>query len=187
MPIIRFIRNNPGYLPLSLVGLLASLPYNPQQIHSALEVVGVLMLVALFASLLVPFAAFSYPERGNKWILQNAPLTAFGAYAMEIIKEPTLIKMMLMLVAMGMHLSYWGSGIHSRQYRLDQYKLGFACDLPATSKLIAMLNGNGRSDLADLVVQSVLLSAPFPKELQDQLPRNFQAIAHDAKNERKVS
>lgn len=168
MPLFRFIRTNPGYLPLLVVGTLASLPYTPAQIHGALEVVGVLMLVALFASLLVPFAAFSHPERGYKWVLQNAPLAAFGAYATEVVKEPTLIKMVLMLAAMGMHISYWSSGIHSRAYRLEQFKLGFAAEMPETSKLIACLNGTGRSELADVLVQGILAQALIRESVWDK-------------------
>ncbi|MEK7540478.1 MAG: hypothetical protein AAB558_04495 [Patescibacteria group bacterium] len=183
MSLIRFIRNNPGYLPFFLLGLAASLPCNPQQIHGALEVVGVLMLVALLASLLVPFAAFSYPERGNKWILQNAPLAAFGAYAVEVIKEPSLIKAVLMLAAMGMHLSYWGSGIHSRAYRLVQFKLGFAADLPATCKLVAFFNATGRSDLADQLVMAVITNTRVTANWRTQLPQNSFDLVKEAEDE----
>lgn len=179
----RFLTTYRWYLMLFAVGLAASLPYNPAQIHGALEVVGVLMLVALFASLLVPFAAFAYPERGNKWILQNAPLAAFGAYAMEVVKEPTLIKIVLMLAAMGMHLSYWGSGIHSRAYRLEQYKLGFATDFPATTKLIAFLNATGRSELADELVMGVLTNISVSDKFRASLPHTSDALVKAAQAE----
>lgn len=180
---MSFLKSYRWYLLMFVVGLTASLPYPPEQIHGALEVVGVLMLVALFASLLVPFAAFSYPERGYKWVLQNAPLAAFGAYAMEVIKEPTAVKVVLMLAAMSMHLSYWSSGIHSRAYRLEQFKLGFAAEFPATTKLIAYLNATGRSDLADELVVCVICNTAVSADFRSQLPNSSFVLVKAAESE----
>lgn len=136
---IGFLTTYRWYLVLFAVGLAASLPYNPTQIHGALEVV----------------------------------------------KEPTLVKIVLMLAAMSMHLSYWGSGIHSRAYRLEQYKLGFATKLPATSKLIAVLNATGRSDLADAVVVSILTNSSVSDEIlaELELTRSTQLLLQAAQKE----
>ncbi|MCB9799097.1 hypothetical protein H6758_05245 [Candidatus Nomurabacteria bacterium] len=129
---------------------MVSTPYSAQEVHSALDAVGVLMLVALFASLLVPFAAFSKREKLNMFFLQYAPLTAFGGYAVLVYHTPTMPHILFMLAAMGMHLGYWMSGIHSRAYRLEQWKLaGYDTRYRHCSRCIAHLNATGRSDLAD--------------------------------------
>ena len=160
---LSFVNNHRRYILLFIIGMLSSMPYNAEQIHGALEVVGVLMLVALFASLLVPFAAFSYPERHYKWTLQNAPLAAFGAYAMEVVKEPTLIKVVLVLAAMSMHISYWMSGIHSRAYRFEQFRTGFDAQMPKTLEYLTTLNAVGRSDVADVFIQSFFAGQDLEK------------------------
>ncbi len=153
--IMSFIRQNPWYVVFFSVGFVCSLPYSVQEVHDALEVVSVLMLVALFASLLVPFAAFSSQEHWNKWWLQNAPLAAFGAYAYEVVMAPTGIKVVLMLCAMGMHLGYWASGIHSRAYRFEQLRhSGLATQ--DQMQQICRLNANGRSGEADEIVRTLL-------------------------------
>lgn len=145
------------YIAGFILGFLCALPYGIEEVHNALEVVGMLMLVALFASLLVPFAAFSHEERHYKWWLQNAPLLAFGAYANEVVQQPTLVKIVLMAAAMGMHIGYWNSGIHSRAFRLDQLRhSGLATKFPEEMEQIARLNANGRSGEADEIVKRLL-------------------------------
>lgn len=155
--IVAFFRNNPWYLPAFLVGFLSALPYSGPEIHAALEITGVLMLVALFASLLVPFAGFSREEALNKWWLVNAPILTFGAYACEVIKQPSVLKMILLIAVMGMHIAYWTSSLHSRNYRLDQLRLsGLAEKHPEEMAQIARLNANGRSGEADEIVRKIL-------------------------------
>lgn len=177
-PVFRFFRDNPGYLPMFILGVVVSAPYPAEHIHSALEVVGILMLVALFASLLVPFAAFSLPERRFKLVLQNAPLAAFGAYALEVAYQPTAVKVVLMVCAMGMHISYWSSGIHSRAFRLDQFRWGYASRLPDTTTLIASLNGTGRSELGDGIVRAVLECREVDGDTWEQVPDNFRLLVN---------
>lgn len=160
---LSFVNNYRWYILFFIIGALSALPYNADQIHGAFEVVGVLMLVALFASLLVPFAAFSYPERHYKWLLQNAPLAAFGAYTMEVVKEPTLVKVVLVLAAMSMHISYWMSGIHSRAYRFEQFRTGFGTHMPKTLQYLTTLNAVGRSDVADIFIQSFFAGQDLEK------------------------
>ncbi len=150
-----FLRNNPWYIVFFGIGLICSVPYNVEEVHAALEVVSVLMIAALFASLLVPFAAFSAEEYWNKWWLQNAPLAAFGAYAYEVTMAPTAIKVVLVIAAMGMHIGYWASGIHSRAYRFEQLRYsGLATQ--AQIAQICRLNANGRSGDADEIVRTLL-------------------------------
>lgn len=179
----KFLHNNPGYLPMFVVGVLASLPYSIGEIQASLETVGVLMLAALFASLLLAFAGLSREEATNKWILQNAPLAAFGAYTMQVAKQPTMVAAVLLLCAMAMHISYWNSSFHSRQYRLEQYRLGFASEMPATSRLIACLNGTGCSELGDILVQGVLSQTGVPEEFWNSIPNNLNHLGVMAKLE----
>ena len=158
------------YVLWFLVGCLASIPYSSEQINSALNSVWVLMLVALFASLLVPFAAFSRRERFNRLFLMYAPLIAFGAYGMMVYRDPTIIHGILMVASMGMHLSYWTSGIHSRAYRMEQWRTaGFDRSHPNCSRIIAYFNATGRSEMADELVQKIFSRTQIQGELQRAL------------------
>ncbi len=178
-----FLSEYKWYCIFFMIGLLCAAPYSTEQIHQALEIVGVLMLVALFASLLVPFQAFSLPERHKKWALQNSPLIGFGTYAMAVIHDPTLIKIVVMISAMTMHISYWTSGIHSRGYRHDQFMKGFGHDLIKTSQLIACLNGIGRSELGDTIVVAVLQQQKLTANFWSQLPGEYAALSELAQAE----
>lgn len=152
---MSLIRQNPWYVVFFVVGFISSLPYSVEEVHGALEVVSVLMIAALFASLLVPFAAFCAEERWYKWWLQNAPLAAFGGYAYEVLMQPTAIKVVLVIAAMGMHIGYWASGIHSRAYRFEQLRYsGLAT--PEQIQQICRLNANGQSGKADEIVRELL-------------------------------
>lgn len=79
-----------------------------------------------------------------------------------------------MVAAMGMHLSYWTSSLHSRNYRLDQYRLGYAAQFPHVTELISSLNGIGQSELADKLVVAILSHTKprveFWSEIQDWFP-----------------
>ena len=86
------------YLIFFVLGAGAAYPCTTAQINNALEISGVLMLVALFASLLVPFSAFSEKEQGRKFLLQNLPLVAFGAYAMAVVHDFSVVKAVLVPV-----------------------------------------------------------------------------------------
>ncbi len=156
---MSFIRQNPWYVVFFLAGFVCCLPYSVQEVHDALYNTGTLMLVALFASLLVAFAGFTVDEALNKFWLQNAPLAAFGAYAYEVVMIPTAIKIVLTVCAMGMHLSYWNSGIHSRAYRFDQLRYSGLATQEEIQQ-ICRLNANGRSGDGDKIVQRLLALPP---------------------------
>lgn len=141
------------YLPFFLLGAACAAPYSVEQIHASLEIVGVLMLVALVASLLVPFAAFSEKEKLNAFLLQNLPLTAFGVYAVEVIREPTVVSALLLLASVGMHLSYWTAGLHSRDFRMKMFLAGIGRDRPEIVSQVTTLAALGRSQEADEIVR----------------------------------
>ena len=144
------------YLPFFLLGVVCAFPYSIEQIHSSLEIVGVLMLVALVASLLVPFAAFSEKEKVNAFLLQNLPLTAFGVYAVEVYRAPTVVSALLLLASMGMHLSYWTAGLHSRDFRMKMFLAGIGRDKPEVVERVTTLTALGRSQEADQIIRREL-------------------------------
>ena len=161
------------YLVWFLIGAMVSLPHSSGEINSALDSVWVLMLVALFASLLVPFSAFSGREKFNRVFLVYAPLVAFGAYGMLVYREPTFVHIMLMIAAMGMHLAYWTSGIHSRGYRMEQWKVGgFPETHPACTRLIAFFNATGRSEVADELLTQVFAHMQISSSLWSELKKS---------------
>lgn len=164
------------YALFFLVGIGIAVPYTPDQIHDAMSVVAVLMAVALVASLLVPFAAFSQREKPHKYILMYAPMPLFGAYAVYVWHHPTIMHIVLMVCAMSMHLAYWTSGIHSRAFRREQFMLVFgnregAQELVA---LIALLTGSGYAGIADGIV-TPLLSGRQPGDVNwDSVPQQYK-------------
>ena len=146
------------YAMFFALGAVSAIPYSIQEIHAALEIVGVLMLVALVASLLVPFAAFSEKEKINTFVLQNAPLIAFGVYAVEVARHPTVVSAVLLLASMSMPLSYWTAGLHSRAFRMKMFLAGIGHDRPEVRHRVTVLAALGRSQEADDIIKSEMAS-----------------------------
>lgn len=124
-------------------------------------------ITALFASLLVPFAAFAESEKWNKKVLLYAPVILLGFYMGTFLHNHNYVVCVELALATSIHAAYWLSSIHSRAYRLEQFKLGFTKDLPDIAKTIAILDGIGSSDLADDIVQKILTAGS--KDLQGKL------------------
>ncbi len=144
---------NKFYVLFFAIGVVGAVPYSIEEIHAALEIVGVLMLVALVASLLVPFAAFSEKERINTFLLQNMPLIAFGVYAVEVVRHPTVVSAILLLASMSMHLSYWTAGLHSRDFRMKMFLAGIGQERPEVRCRVTVLAALGRSQEADDIIR----------------------------------
>ncbi|KKW34801.1 MAG: hypothetical protein UY82_C0058G0006 [Candidatus Uhrbacteria bacterium GW2011_GWC2_53_7] len=123
------------------IGAVCAAPYSVEEIHTSLEIVGVLMLVALVASLLVPFAAFSEKER-----------------TVEVVKYPTVVSAILLLASMSMHLSYWTAGLHSRKFRMDMFLTGVGQDRPDVVRRVTVLAALGRSQEADDIIRREMAS-----------------------------
>ncbi|MDP9248931.1 MAG: hypothetical protein M3M85_00235 [bacterium] len=139
-----------------VLGIAAAVLSPSSSIKESLEILGPVTLTALFASLLVPFAGFAKNERWQKFVLQYALIPLFGMYTVVLWEKSSIMGMFLLFCASGVHAGYWMSGIHSRAYRLEQFRLGFAPNMPVTARLIAMLNGQGRSNESDMIVSSIL-------------------------------
>jgi hypothetical protein len=150
------------YLLFYVLGIAAAIlsPYN--SIKESLEILAPITLTALFASLLVPFAGFAKNERWYKFVLQYALIPLFGMYTVVLWQKSSVVGIVLLVCASGVHAAYWMSSIHSRNYRLEQFRLGFAHRMPATAQIIAMLNGQGRSHQADILVSCVLNGEGLP-------------------------
>ncbi len=144
------------YLAWYLVGVAIGMASPKQQLIESLTILGPITLTALFASLLVPFAGLSTNERVQKYALQFAIVPLFGLYTVLLWHTAAIGGIALFVSAAGVHVSYWTTSYHSRQYRLEQFRVGFGQAMPATTRLIAMLNSTGHAHEADSIVRAVL-------------------------------
>src|SRR3989344_5857511 len=144
------------YLLFYLVGIAAAVLSPLSSIKEALVVLEPITLTALVASLLVPFAGFARTEKWQKFALQYAIVPLFGVYTVIMWHTHGIVGLLLLACVSLVHAGYWMSPIHSRQYRLEQFKLGFAGRMPAIAEFVAVLNSQGRSDQADAIVSEFL-------------------------------
>ena len=159
-----------------------------QQLVESLSILGPITLTALFASLLVPFAGLSANERIQKYALQFAIVPLFGLYTVLLWHTAAVGGIALFIMAAGVHVSYWTTSFHSRQYRLDQCRLGFS-QAKALPLLIARLNGTGQSHVADEAIILPLLNGQAidlerVKTLLPNSSRLFQAVEDELKGNR---
>jgi hypothetical protein len=145
------------YLAWYLAGVAIGVASPKPQLIESLSILGPITLTALFASLLVPFAGLSANERVQKFALQFAIVPLFGLYTVLLWHTAAIGGIALFVSAAGVHVSYWTTSFHSRQYRLEQCKLGFS-HLPALAMLVARLNGSGLSHIADQAIAIPLLA-----------------------------
>jgi hypothetical protein len=144
------------YLAWYLVGVVIGVISPKPQLIESLTILGPITLTALFASLLVPFAGLSANERIQKFALQFAIVPLFGLYTVLLWYTAAIGGIMLFIMAAGVHVSYWTTSFHSRNYRLDQCRLGFS-HMHSMAMLVARLNGSGMSHIADEDIVSPLL------------------------------
>src|SRR3989338_9464556 len=137
------------YILFYLFGIAAALISPLNIIEEGLAVLGPITLTALFASLLVPFAAFSEKEKWQKFCMQYVLTALFGMYTVVLREKGAATGFILFACAASVHVSYWMSSIHSRRYRLEQFRLGFEHEMRVTARLVAMLNGQGKSHERD--------------------------------------
>lgn len=153
------------YIALYVVGVIAAILSPQKAVEEILTFVQPIALTALVASLLVPFAAFSKTEWWQKWLVQYAIIPLFGMYTVLVWRMGTVVGVVILLGAAAVHVGYWMSSLHSRGYRLKMFEFGFARDMPATSRLIARLNGTGNSHIADEIVQAILRGESVPSDV----------------------
>lgn len=179
------------YALFYFVGIVAGILSPVDSMKESLAVLEPITLTALIASLLVPFAGFAGNEKWQKFVLQYGLIPLFGMYTVVLWQKSSVVGMALLVFASGVHVAYWMSGIHSRNYRLEQFRIGFARDMPHTVRLIATLNGNGQSHLADVLVKAVLANSgvdfvifrPFLNGKIGDASRAFVAISEEITHE----
>ena len=143
------------YALFYVVGVVAGVLSPTQSMLTALNVLEPITLTALVASLLVPFAGFGSNERWQKFCLQYAIVPLFGIYTIVLWRTYMVVGLMLLVCASIVHAAYWMSSIHSREYRLRQFQLGFADYMPHKARLIAALNAVGRPEEADQIIKLI--------------------------------
>ena len=144
------------YVLFYIIGIMAALLSPLKMIEDGLAIVGPITLTALFASLLVPFAAFSKNERWQKFCMQYVLTALFGMYTVVLREKGAATGFILFACAASVHVAYWMSSIHSRRYRLEQFRLGFEHEMRVTARLVAMLNGQGKSHESDDLITRLL-------------------------------
>ncbi len=167
------------------LGLVAAILTPVDSIQQSLAVLEPITLTALVASLLVPFAGFASNERWQKFCLQYALIPLFGMYTVVLWEQSSFTGMVLLVCATSVHAGYWMSGIHSRQYRLQQFRLGFASTFPAMAKSVAMLNGQGKAEQADEIVSQILAGYTLSEEEARELAELRRSV-FDEKNLREL-
>ncbi|KKU22066.1 MAG: hypothetical protein UX31_C0007G0052 [Candidatus Nomurabacteria bacterium GW2011_GWA1_46_11] len=179
------------YLLFYAIGIAIGLISPRNSMEDSLIAIGPITITAFVASLLVPFAAFASTERWQKFALQYAPIPLIGVCSVVVWITSGPAGVLVLAWATVVHAAYWTSGIHSRAYRLDQFRIGFAPDMPHTARLVAMLNGNGQAHLADVLVKALLGNTEvdfevFRSFLNDKTEesRAFTAISGEIRHER---
>ncbi len=148
------------YVLLYLLGVVIGVVSPAESMKDSLSTLGAITLTALVASLLVPFAGFSQNERLQRFVMQYGIVPLFGLYSVLLYRGSSVAGVILFICAASVHFSYWTSGMHSRAYRLEQFRLGFASDMPKMARVIAVLNGQGLSNVADIAIKALLNDTP---------------------------
>ncbi len=165
------------YLAFYLTGVAIAVASPKPQLIESLGILGPVTLTALFASLLVPFAGLSANERVQKFALQFAIVPLFGLYTVTLWYTANLGGIALFVCAAGVHVSYWTTSYHSRQYRLEQCRLGFG-QMKALPLLVARLNGSGLAHVADEAIVAPLLTGRPPNLslVKNMLPNSGRLV-----------
>jgi len=168
------VKSYTWYLLFFILGITVAVMSPLNATKETLLLIEAVTLSALIASFLVPFAAFAKNEQWQQFALQYAAVPLFGVWTVIAWKNSSTIGLFVLICASAVHFGFWMSGIHSRAYRFDQFKLGFARDMPTTSRVIAMLNGQRRSHESDRIVSAILAGRELlPNESRDMIQRDF--------------
>lgn len=153
------------YTVMYVVGLVIAGCSSSKDVEYILTMVNPIAVTALVASLLMPFAAFGRNERVHKWLVQYAIVPIFGMYTVLAWQRGSLLGISILVGAGAVHFGYWLSSAQSRMYRVEQFRLGFAQSLPATTRVIARLNGLGESQISDEIIKSIFRDQPIPERV----------------------
>ncbi len=102
------------YLLFYAIGMVVATVSSPESTKESLTVLGPVILTALIASFLVPFAGFGSNEGWQKLALQYGLVPVFGVYTIVLFRTGGLIGLVLLVCASIVHAGYWMSSIHSR-------------------------------------------------------------------------
>ena len=161
----------PWYIGLYAIVIVASVISPIEQIEKTIGLIAPITLTALIASLLVPFAGFSDPEKAQKWAVQYGIVPLFGCYTVLAWHYASFIGFLLLAGATAVHLGYWTSSMHSRSYRLKMFDLAFGRTMPGLSQLVALLHIVGKAHIADKIVTSLIKSR---RVYEDQLKKAIE-------------
>lgn len=158
------------YIGSGVFGASISLLIPKEQILIVLEILSPVTITALFASLMLAHAAFSRKERWQSKSLLVVPPMLLVA-TLTLVGRLTSGWGQFAAVGLGLgvclsHFGFWLSSPHSRAYRFEQFKTGFAPMMPKTAMLVATLDGAHCSDVGDMIVSAVLsASVLFPGDI----------------------
>ncbi|MDP2630481.1 MAG: hypothetical protein Q8P56_03675 [Candidatus Uhrbacteria bacterium] len=168
------------YIVMYCVGIAAAIFSPVPNLERVLNVIGPISITALVASLLVPFAGFSAKENVQKWAVQYGIVPLFGAYTVLVWAEGSYVGMVMLAGSSAVHLGYWMSSLHSRQYRMDLFHKAFAISMPGTMQLVARLNATRRSHEADRIVAEILGSSRvYADQIENALRESREHGAED--------
>jgi hypothetical protein len=171
------------YLAWYLAGVAIGVASPKPQLIESLSILGPITLTALFASLLVPFAGLSANEKVQKFALQFAIVPLFGLYTVLLWHTAAIGGIALFVMAAGVHVSYWTTSFHSRQYRLEQCRLAFG-HMRGLAQLVARLNGLGQCHVADEdIIVPLLHGKAISLERSKKLLPNAQWLLKEATDE----
>ena len=139
-----------------LLGCLVASQLSVEAMSRASLLLTAITVTALVVSFKHPFASLAQSEWWQKPILEQMPSVLFGIVTPLIWHEAGVAGMVILIVSGSIHFASWKNSSDSRGYRLNEFREGLAGTMPATNRLISLLNGRGLSDEADEIIQAIL-------------------------------
>ncbi|OGE77857.1 MAG: hypothetical protein A2751_02320 [Candidatus Doudnabacteria bacterium RIFCSPHIGHO2_01_FULL_46_14] len=139
-----------------LFGCVIGLTLSAEAVSRSSLLLSAFTITALVASFKHPFAGLSRGEWWQKFVLQYAPAALFGIFTPAVWHEAGIDGLSVLLCSGSIHLASWKNSSDSRRYRLEQFQLGFADFWPDHARMIAILNAEGKSEIADELIESVI-------------------------------
>ena len=126
--------------------------------HSVLSNTAVMAatITALFASLLVKFAAFARKEGWQKLTVLYVPIMLLAFLMGVALKDGDVFSSAQLGMATLIHVAFWLNSCDSRSYRRLLFTdLGLSAEMPNTARVIALLEGKGLSHESDAILQAI--------------------------------
>ncbi|MEK7618552.1 MAG: hypothetical protein AAB410_05410 [Patescibacteria group bacterium] len=138
------------------IGIAVGLLSPAESLSEAFGVLAAVTITAFVASFKHPFAALAANEWWQKLVLQYEPVMLFGILTPVVWHKAQLAGIMVLASSGLIHMASWNNSSDSRKHRLEQFMLGFATAMPATTRLVAILNGTDRAHEADAIIKALL-------------------------------